>query len=293
MGTYTADQIAIPVGLDEAGLRLGLERVPNEPLADFRRRLLAEARDPATSSEDSFIRGVGRKIGELDKLVLTVDLVLDSNGEPLAADPYLEITSTHLRAYYNYDERQVDVEVFFENRNDGYWLVDVYNALAASSYFSVVTEPEYSAYIRSRTLRYGTSSKYRQQHPLFPSYQNKLRHKYIKDIRFSATSIFNNSVADVSSVANDGDYYVDSTEGVVISNATADGTCNFSYADFPYKVYSQVVRSVPLNDEDLKYRLMDELISDETGLPDRVNLSPDGARVYNQVLLAHPLGWGE
>lgn len=293
MGTYVPDHIGLPVGLDEVGLRLGLQRLPQEPLYEYRQRLLLEARDPADPTEDYYIRGIGRKVGRMDLPVFEVDLILDVNENPLATDPKLEITSTHFRAYYDYDNLLLDVEVFFGDQSNGRWLTDVLAALTASAYFSVTTLDDYSAYLSSYNLRYGSTADLKMQFLLLKSYQNRLQHRHVKEIFFSDATTFTNEVASNSLVVADGDFYVDYTEGEVISYNTPGGTCSYSYANFPYRVWWQPVRSVPFSDPDLDYRHKKTLISDSTGLAEYVNLRSRGARIINLVLQTHPLGWGE
>jgi hypothetical protein len=293
MGTYVPDRTALPVGLDEAGLRLGLQRLPEESLHKYRQRLLHEARDPANPSQTSYIRGVGRKIGALDIPVFDIELVLDSNDAPLASRPFLEVTSTHLRAYYDYDSKLYDVEVFFEDRADGWWLEDVLAAFAASTYFTATALADYSQYLRSRNLRFGNTGRHRATTQLFPSYQNRLPDSNLVEILFENRNIFSNEVDSISLVVADGDFFVDYNAGQVFSHAVAQGTCSYTYAEFPYRIHWQSVSVVPLDDPDLKYRHKDELVSDDSGELERARLSPEGASVYNRVLAVHPLGWGE
>jgi len=293
MGTYTPDKTALPVGLDEAGLRLGLQRLPEEPLHKYRQRLLHEARDPADPSQSSYIRGVGRKIGALDLPVFDIELVLDADDVPLAPRPAVEVTSTYLRAYYDYDNELSDVEVFFEDRDNGWWLQDVLAAFAASAYFTATALDDYDQYLRSRNLRFDNTERYRMQFQLLGGYQNRLPHQNLVEIMFSDRSVFASEVDDVSLVAAEGDFFVDYVAGQVFTYSTAQGTCSYSYAELPYRMHWQSVSVVPLDDADLKFRHMDEQISDDTGELERSSLSPEGARVYNQVLAVHPLGWGE
>lgn len=292
MGTYTPSQTSLPVGLDGAGLRLGLQRVDSEPLHDYRQRLLAEIRDPADPSQDSYIRGIGRKIAALDAPLLRVDLVVDSDGEPAAPDPYVEVTSNYFRAYSDYDNSTLDFEVFFGDRSSGYWLVDLKAAFAGSLYFTAIELPDYSAYFRSDRIRYGNSLAFEPYFPLFKSYQNNLLKKYIKSVHFLDGVVFKNKVDTVAEVTSIGDYYIDYTNGVVIGSDVALGAASFSYRKFPYDLYGQSVRAVPYSDDDLKYSHSTSLVSDSTGTDVWVNLAPTGARIANAVLAPHPLGWG-
>ena len=134
MGTYAPERILMPVGLDEAGLKLSLERLPQESLSDYRRRLLLETRDPSDPSGGSVIRHTNRKVGEFETPVFDISLVLDSDDLPVASDPRVVVTSTRLRLYHDYGNRQLDFQV---NLVSSRWLVDVVTAFSGSAYFSL------------------------------------------------------------------------------------------------------------------------------------------------------------
>ena len=98
-----------------------------------------------------------------------------------------------------------------------------------------------------------------------------------------------NSVGDLE---EEGDFYIDYKNGVVFTESPASGFVSYSYRKFPFTIYWQPVRAYPLNDPDNKYINYDTLISDETGLPEYTLLNSTGAKITNQTLQLHPLGWG-
>lgn len=290
MGTYTPAELLLPVGLDRAGLRVALERLPEEPLSDYRRRLLLEARDPSDPTEDSLVRATNRKVGAFELPVFEIDLVRDVDDEPLANDPYVEITSTYLRAYNDRDADELEFEVAFFQ--DALWLVDVVAAFSTSTYFTLTTLDDYSPYLKANHLRYSNTLKFRSGAQLFQSYQNSLREKLIKEIWFANFTVFQELKATRGEVAADGDYWVDLVDGVVISYSTQRGSCSYSYREFPYVCHWQPVRVVPANDSDWDYAHKDFLVEDETGLEKPALLNSRGAQHFNKVLVKHPLGWG-
>ena len=291
MGTYEPQELLLPVGLDEAGLKVSLERLPEESLADYRRRLLLEARDPSDPTQDSLVRSTNRKVGEFERAVFEVDLVLDSDEEPLAVDPYIEITSTHLRAYNDKDGDELDFEVAFYQGDR--WLVDVVTAFSTSTYFVLTTLDEYSAYLATDHLRYGHTNKFRHGAQLFKSYQNSLRERHIKEMWFANRTVFQELKDTRAEVLATGDYWIDNTNGVVISYDTQAGSCSYSYRGFPFVGWWQPVRVLPANDADLDYLHKDFLVADDTGLEEPALLNSVGAELFNRVLIKHPLGWGE
>lgn len=290
MTTYTPTEVLMPVGLDELGLKYSLNRLPEELLSDYRRRLLLEARDPGDPSGDNLIRGVNRKVGLFESPVFTIDVVLDANGDPLAADPFVEITSSYLRAYSDYASGTVDVEIPFDTQR---WLINVPTAFSASTFFSVVNLSGYEAYLPTNHLRIENSTEYVNGRQLRNSYQNTLRESYIKDLWFSSLTTFREEKSSRSAVTELGDYWVDYTSGTIISFDLQGGTCYYTYRRFPFTVYWQPARVMFFNDKDIDYLIKDDLMSDASASLSPAALNSYGAWLTNKVLAAHSLGWGE
>lgn len=292
MATYTPDKIVVATGLDEIGLRLGLQRLPGEELGQYRRRLYLEAMDPSGPSQADYIRTLGRKVGEFDIPVFEIDLVL-SSGVPLAPDPFIEVTSTHLRAYSDLENDTIDFEINFLDRSDGYFLRDVKAAFDASTYFTcTVLDTDYT-YRKSDHLRFGDTEGLVLSEGLSPSRMNRLAQEYITNIWFTDPLVFQTLVGSESAVDEQGEYYVDEQNGVVFTNDPARGYCSYSYRVFPYKLFWQPVRAWPLNDADSAYLRYNTVISDDTGSSEYTLLNSTGAEIANEVLAIHPLGWGE
>ena len=291
MGTYVPQELLLPVGLDEVGLRLALERLPEEPLSDYRKRLTLEIRDPSDPTQESIVRSTNRKVGQFELPVFEIDLIVDSNEEPLAVDPYIEITSTYLRAYNDYDNSELEFELALHQ--GARWLVDIVTAFASSAYFSLTILDDYSAYLRADHLRYGNTNKFRHGKQLFHSYQNSLLDRHVKEMWFANLTVFQELKDSREDVTQDGDYWLDLTDGVIISYSTQKGSCSYSYRAFPYTCYWQPVRVLPGNDTDLDYIHKDFLVADETGLEEPLLLNSQGAEIFNRILIKHPLGWGD
>ena len=147
--------------------------------------------------------------------------------------------------------------------------------------------------MRSDRLRVGDSFKYVAGRALFSSYQNSLPHQNLRETWFSNLATFQDEKATRSEVVESGDFWIDYDQGVIISHDTQSGTVNYEYSEFPYRLYWQPVRVVFANDSDLDYEIKDSLVSDTTGQEEPLLLNSSGARLWNRVLAAHPLGWGE
>ena len=293
MGTYTPSRFQIATGLDETGIMLGLGRLDNEDLSVYRRRLMLEARDASGPTEAQFIRSVGRKVGQFDTPVFDVDVILDANEIPLAADPYIEITSTHIRVYSDWTNGTLDFEHNLVDRDDAYFLRTIFTAFTNSTFFSItVLDTDYT-FKRSRNLRFDNTERFKRAEFFKESRANRLKNDFIRAIYPQAFQHFQEEVATAALVDAEGKYFVDYLNGVVFTFEYTTGILAYSYREFPFRLWWQPVRPWPYNDTDKVYRLKDDLISDTTGTASPLLLNSEGAEIANTVLAVHPLGWGE
>lgn len=291
MGVYNPVRVLLPNGLDEVGVGLGLFRFENEHLSDYRRRLLLEARKPSGPTQDAFIDSINRKVGQFETPVLEIDVIRDSNGNALADDPHVEVTSAFLKAYVDYENDVLDFEINL--KTDGKWLKDVKAAFDTSTYYSAtVIDVDYE-YKKSLKLKVGSSGNHRAEQRLFSRFVNSLGRKFIRNFRANNTIVFGRPVASASVINAEGEYFIDRENGVVFSYDVQDSFVSYDYEVFPHKLMWQPIRAYTYNDSDIDHLHKDNLIDDKTGLEVPQLLNPDGARVANVVLDAHGLEWDE
>lgn len=292
MSTYVPVKRLLPTGLDEIGLELGLQRLPNETLDNYKRRLALEAKQPNGPTQRDFINSAGRQVGIFDTPVFSIDLVLDGNGQPIAADPFIEITSTVFRAYDDYANDSVDIELNLFDKTNGWFLRDIYNDLVASSYFDVTVLDSSYTYKTSKNLKFSNSLEVKQE-ILRSSRSYKLEKGYIKDIYVEETDLFTTEVGSESAITERGEYFVDYTNGVIFTFDLMSGSCQYEYRAFPMTLFYQPVRAWPLVDTDKNQRFYDVEIDHVSGAAEHRVLNSAGAVVYNEVLHTHPLSWGK
>jgi len=294
MSAYTPEKFLLPNGLDEIGLRIGLYRLKYEDLSTYRKRLLAEIRDPAGADQESFIRSLNRQVGEFDVPVFEIGLVLDAFGDPIILDPHIEVTSSYINVYTDYANRLLDFSLNIVDRDGGYFLRSVYNAFAASINYTITMIDTDYQFKRSDHLRYGTSEKLVLSETLLNSCCHNLDGMYIKDITTQARDVFRTEQATQAAIAEDGDYYIDYSQGVLFTHIPMKGFTTYTYEDFPFTLYWQPVKAYPLNDDDTGYWHLDPQVSDITGSEDEyIVLNSEGSKIINQALAIHSLEWGE
>lgn len=293
MGTYTPYEFRIPNGLDERGLRLGLQRLPAESLSTYRRRLLAEARDASGPEQFRYIRTLDRRVGAFDVPVFSIAPKRDANNIPLTDDPHIAITSSRFKLYYDWENDGLEIDLDIVSKSGARFLRDVYTVVAGSSYFDItILDTDYT-YKRSANLKYDTSERFQSSEAMLGSRSVKLKRGYIRNIYPQALQLFETEVNSLAAVNAEGKFYVDYVEGVVFTFEYGRGLTSYSYREFPYVVVWQPVRAWPYNDADKIYKYYDTLISDSTGQEEYTLLNSRGAEIADRVIQVHPLGWGE
>lgn len=293
MAIYTPNKISIPTGLDELGYYYGLKRFDNETIDHYRQRLLEEAREPAGATGEQFNLSVSRQLGFLQQPVFEIDVARDLNGVPLIDNPYVRVDANSLSLYSDYETDTIEITFDFNDRTEAYFMQDLIDGINASTNYTATELITGYDRLLSKSIMYGTNERVASNIELKVSRSNKLPNTFINSFHSNAFELFRELVVDASSIANPGDFYIDKINGVVFTNDNQYGFCSYSYFQIPYTVYRVPVRAWPLNASDLDTRFKSELISDETGALEYKQLNSFGARVINEMLKVHPLGWGK
>jgi len=293
--SYTPQPFLLGTAFDEVGIGVGMPRLKSESMAEYRRRVLFQLRDPPDATTDGFIRTAGRMVNALDRKILKIDLVLTPDGSMPVADPRIEVSSSRFKVWDDYANDSLVVDLDISEHGDSNLLTDVFSALLGLPWLSV----EYLAplseveYLKSFRLRFGSTDRYYSGVELAATKMNNLGVKFLRTISFNATPVFDSAKNSLADLSSNGDFYVDSDNGIVYSHEEARSFCHFSARQFPYELNWQRVRSFPLNDSDSERLYYDTLSSDITGEDEYIRLNAEGAKVYNELLEVHPLQWGE
>jgi len=294
MAVYVPTRHKLWTNLDEMGAtNFSMVRFNHESLGDFRTRLLLESREPAGPSQKEFIASVSRQIALPDIPVFKIDLVLDSQGKPIASDPYIEITSTRLRAYNVHADGEISIETNLYDRSNGLILGDIYNAFSGNAYFTIdILDDDYANRL-SKYLRFSNSKALRRAYLLLESKENYLPDRYITAIYPDASPFFRTEVQALADINEPGEFYVDYTNGVIFTNDPPLATITYEYRQFPFVVWWSSVHAWPMNDPDRQYIFKETIIDDQTGLESYDLVGDLEAKIVNELLMVHPLTWGE
>ena len=306
MAKYTPEKARVGISLDEVGIQLGMQRLPEESTDDYRKRLALQTENKPGVSESDFIDCISRSVGLFEERIFEIDLVLDGNGKPLAPAPRVEVTSSFLRVWSNYGTTPPELEIDIYNRGEGYHLEGVYDKLNALSFITVIALEDPPAddadsykYKRSWFLKCGDTDRLEHNYKVVYGRMNNFYNedlttrKYIHNCLFSSEEIFGDEKSSYEDIEKEGDYYIDYTNGIVFSYSTAMGLISYEYREFPYTLKTQPVKVISLYDPDIDHIRKDYLISDSSGAEARLKLNSYGAKVTNSILKAYPLQWGE
>ena len=288
---YPATWVDIPNVIDDIGVEFSMDRFTEESLASYRKRIAAEAFGPARTRRVGLMRSFARHLGLEEKRVFVLDLVLDGSGEPVAADPYVEITSTRLRAYNDHANSTVSVEIDFTDNSNGAFLADIVTAFSGNAYFSLTTKTDYDANLLTSKLMTDNSERYFQEYVKGPTVFQTAK-RYLDNVWFNNRQVFVTEEASVNDVDADGDFHIDHTNGVITAYNNITSMISYTHRNFPMDVYYQPARGFEW-DADIKYRAYDQQIDDATGTASHTLLNAEGANLLAKVHALNPLQWGE
>lgn len=244
----------IGTNLDEIGIGLSTRRLPEESMASYRRRLYALSTNPPDATLKGYARTAPLQLGEFDTLVGLIELRLDSNDEPLALDPFIEITAGRIKFWHDYDAELLDFECWFNDRTNGYWLRDIKVNIDASSYFNIIRYEDTLDYLKSFNLRV-QNSRGMESEVLSGGTSHKLKHGLIRDLWLNDAFNFITEKAAYDGLTEQGDFFVDKLNGVIWTYGPNTSTLNYSYRQFPFRLYWNPVRAFELADLDYDHWL--------------------------------------
>ena len=290
--SYTPVKQQPHTDLDNMGMMLGLPRLKDESLSDYRRRLIGETTTRSGPTQRDLIKTLSRRVGVFDLPVFDISLIEDVDGVPLATNPMIEITSSWLRAYPVVGQA-AEIEINFYDREDGMFLLDVVAAFSTSTYFTLTTLDDYQDYLVSRNLQFGSSLEYVDREILADSIENKLQNGFVSQIIPNNPQIFVTEVESLVAVDAYGKYYVDYQNGVIFTFSTMGGLISYYYNKFPYRIFWQQLKTYPYGDDDKRYFHRKTIVDDSTREDSYELLNSKGVTVANLVYSVHPIAWGE
>lgn len=286
MPSYTQTVMLVDTQLDELGRQKSLNRLQDEPMNSFRDRVYLSGLNPPRPVLDYYNFSVNNNLGLFQKKILKIEL--DENLIDEDDLPRIEIESNMLKVWENQSQDPV-LEIYFNDPNYKF-VKDVIAALQTLN-FLVVTSLDSDDYDYSRNIQKSSSDSYRSEFLLRKSKMQKLGVKYIDFFNTNNPILMQNEEANADSLTEDGDYFLDKTNGILYTYGENAGVASFGFQSFPFYMIYNPANILELSDESMNEIIYDNVImEDET--TSRLRLNSQGAQYINQILEDNRMYWG-
>jgi hypothetical protein len=281
---------------DRFGELLGLTRLQGEDNAAYKRRLLDVLVHKADSTYIGLIYGITRELGLKILDVMRIIPILDSNGDPIVTQPAIVFRDTKCYLYSNYiDKTLSDTIDRFSVDSTAFTLSELADRINESGFFTATLEADGDPDTRAMTIFNQRSiidvpsEDISEAGPkVVLSNQNLIQ----GTVAVRSANLVRR-VASETAITQDGDYFVNLKNGIIISSvAPAPGAfIRYQYRQDNFLVQASPVIIHNLQSEDFKTKMFEQVL-DGTG--EAVNGLPTslGADLINGLLSVYPSLWG-
>jgi hypothetical protein len=297
--TLTPEAVNVVNTFDYIGLLLGLPRLPAEDNPTYRKRLWDVYVHLANSTEQGLINGITRELG-LDRF----DAIKISSSS--SDSPRVIIKDTTIELYSNWSvddygntsstlEATIDI---YSKDSDAYFLPGLISAINATTSFSAIAVDTVDTDTLSATLIPTDSRIWVDSETIYPVKRQKLDYTPIipGTVRFTfgGQDIFTTEQDSEGAVTSAGDYYIDYTNGYLISYSIPKRTTSvrYMYDQLPITVEGSPVILHEFGSEDFLDKNFEQIQQPDgtyiDGLPDA-----DMVDTIQELFAAAPTLWGE
>lgn len=296
IGTPTAKNVVNHFDLIADVVSLG--RIDGESNVEFKQRIMDVAVHPGGGTYDGVINGITRALGYSREKALTIELKLDSSGEPIARNPRVEILANKVILYSDHrpdGTETIDKTIrIYQSDDDGYFISDLVTEINSSTCFSATLESDIRPNMHSTNLVRGNTDIHIVGDPIRTDTLTYLSEQNIVEgsVFFEEDTIFKTEVS--GTPAAEGEYKIDRVNGKIYTYSIPRGNLGVSYhaAAFPFEVDYSPVKIYTLQDDDFQYELFNHETLDNgeeaNALPNK-----EGSEVFHQLFLEADIFWGE
>jgi hypothetical protein len=280
--------------LDYHGSILGLQRLPEEKNALYKKRLLDVYVNKANASYTGLINGITRELGIEFFKPITITV---KSGIDLSLSPRIEFKDNNVYLWSDSFTKELELTI---NRSDKtlpeYFLGGLVEAINQSDFFEAVLNSEEYRFQRSDCIVNESSSKLVSVQQLNFSRVNHLQKKNIDkgSLIFSDIQTFRTEVANIALVSSPGKYFIDYQQGVLTSFTIPNDSAVIQYSyredNFIPRASPVIIRSI--NSEEFSQTLFNQ-IQQTTDLFTNGAITSTGASIVNELLSVVPIYWGE
>ncbi len=286
---------------DYFGMLLGLSRIEGEKNADYRKRLGDVYVRRAGATQTGLINGLTRELGLRHFDALTVRYTGPATNSPrvIVRDVQIELYSNWNLVDESVDPNVADGEPIdiYTRGADGYYLGGLIGEINSSTYFQAAIENNVSEKTLSACLVDQDSRKWQEAEILKPLYKNLLKYQNIVPgtLTFSSEGgeVFILQVASEDALAFPGEYYVNYSDGIVITYSlpARDIVCRYMYDELPLVLTASPVILHEFGSSYFRSKVFEQIIQSDGTYVDGLPL--DAAIKYiNELMAAKGVLWG-
>lgn len=281
---------------DRHGLILNLPRLRGERNTDYKWRLFDVFVNRASSTYRGLINGITRELGL--KIIDTVSIqpLLDSNGDTLVPAPAVVFQDTKCYVYSDFCTGIIDVTLDRFDRTDGAWtLQELVDQLNGTGYLLATLLEDAEPQKRSMTI-FNQSTV-----GIVPSEEISGAGSVIvlenRNLIPGTVSVRSDNltrlVQNETDLRRPGDYLIKHKEGLILARgAPAPGSfVRYSYRDDSFVAESSPVILHNIQSDDFRTKMFERVCDDQgeecNGLPNVF-----GADIINELMSVFPANWG-
>lgn len=280
---------------DEFGALLGVERLPGEKNADFKRRILSALVTKANVTRQGLFNHMKRALDIEEEVALTISVSNSSMVDPAIVVDESKVTLySHLRN----DTKVLEFNKRTNDSDDNY-LHELVSAINNDGNFSASLAPGMSAYKpckalvpnRSRTLVFNQPIE--RRHVVNLGHTNIVPNLSATDLTFqiSASDTTLNEQSSLSNMTSAGDYYVDYTNGIIyFYSEPIELRVSYEYDTLPLDLTVCDISITSLQTDAARDLLFRTLYTPD-GTKYHARLTPLGASLINEAISEFPYYW--
>lgn len=287
--------------LDEFGVLLSLPRLPGEKNSEYRTRLWDVYVHRGGAHEIGLVNGLTRELGLLPFKAIKLTVINQTTNHPriIVKDTLIDLYSNWSSVDETLDENVLELSIdIYTKTEESYTLAGLVDYINTnSSTFEAELVEETNGELLSATIFNQDSCITYDYELLYPQRRNKIQNKKLipGSVQFSSEGmyVFSTHVETEVEVLSEGDYYIDYTNGVIVSFSVPNinTTCRYMYDNLPLTLYASPVILHQFGSRNYQDHIFVQ-VEQEDGSTENSLPTSDGVSMINELLNVVPILWG-
>jgi hypothetical protein len=298
--TYTSVPVATNLVnvFDYFGMLMGLPRLPGEKNTEYRARLWDVYVKRAGAHEEGLINGITRELGLSQFNAITVSSSSPNSPRVIVRDTQIELYSNWIIDANGDQDYTLDETIdIYSKDSSSYFLPGLISTINTSTYFTAVAVDSVDNDTLSATILNQNSRKWQENEIIKPLFRIDLENDNLINgtltFSFEGRNVYSSEVASEVLVVAAGDYYVDYTNGFLVSYSLPAGTvsCRYMYDAMPITLKASPVILHEFGSEQFRNLIFDQVEQPDGTYTDGLPLH-DAVDMVQELISAVPFLWG-